>query len=96
MPLPPSTLTLKNRTDDSLTVSWVYDMERSYVTGWMVQITEKGRDNWRDVSNLPVTTLEQTINNVESGANYVIRIFAISYDNTRSTASASVDATVGE
>jgi len=68
----------------------------SHVESWEIQYTEKNRDNWISEGTVASNVVQESIERLTSGANYTIRIFAVTYDDRKSRTATVLDATVGK
>ena len=94
-PLAPASISVTEKDTDSIKIQWVYNQERSYVTGWKVSYTQTGTTNWTPATNLQVTETDHIISGLTSGQKYTVRVHAVSY-RPQSQMATTVDATVGE
>ena len=95
-PLAPASISVIEKDINSIKIKWVYNQERSYVSGWKVSYTQTGTASWTPAINLQVTETDHSISGLTSGQKYTVRVHAVSYQSTESKMATSVDVTVGE
>ena len=91
-PLPPTDLTVTERTVNSVRISWQYDSSKSYSVKWRVEYTEKDTINTKTIEK-NVNDREVNIPDLMSGLTYTIKVFAITTDDVVSQTAAEIAAT---